>query len=153
MFVFPVDEGVTWKGKNPEGFRTPQSINWPAAGGRFTDGYPGKSSLPPTRYSFAREIPPGLKRQIFLFPANAGKFNPAPFHNKMDLDEKPCRNTKKKGKPALFCRKMGIWARKGMGAPKARASNQYGGGAKGGPGKKIFLPFKTQKISSGQPRR
>ena len=74
---------------NPDCFYdTPHIDKLAATGMRFTDGYAANPVCSPTRYSLMTgKYPTRVKATNFFSGKRSGKFNPAPLHNKMDLDE------------------------------------------------------------------
>ena len=91
VLVFLVDDlGYMDIGaNNPDCFyETPHIDKLASTGMRFTDGYAANPVCSPTRYSLMTgKYPTRVKATNFFSGKRSGKFNPAPLHDKMDLDE------------------------------------------------------------------
>ena len=74
---------------NPDCFyETPNIDKLAATGMRFTDGYAANPVCSPTRYSLmSGKYPTRVKATNFFSGKRSGKFNPAPLHDRMDLEE------------------------------------------------------------------
>ena len=122
---------------------------------RFTDGYAANPVCSPTRYSLMTgKYPTRVKATNFFSGKRSGKFNPAPLHNKMDLDETSLAEIlKKQGYQTFFAGKWHLGPSKEW-WPKAQGFDiNMGGWAKGGPytGKKYFSPFKNPELHPDSP--
>ena len=141
---------------NPDCFYdTPHIDKLAATGMRFTDGYAANPVCSPTRYSLMTgKYPTRVKATNFFSGKRSGKFNPAPLHNKMDLDETSLAEIlKKQGYQTFFAGKWHLGPSKEW-WPKAQGFDiNMGGWAKGGPytGKKYFSPFKNPELHPDSP--
>ena len=141
---------------NPDCFYdTPHIDKLAATGMRFTDGYAANPVCSPTRYSLMTgKYPTRVKATNFFSGKRSGKFNPAPLHNKMDLDETSLAEIlKKQGYQTFFAGKWHLGPSKEW-WPKAQGFDiNMGGWSKGGPytGKKYFSPFKNPELHPDSP--
>ena len=141
---------------NPDCFyETPHINKLAATGMRFTDGYAANPVCSPTRYSLMTgKYPTRVQATNYFSGKRSGKFNPAPLHNKMDLDEITLAEIlKKQGYQAFFAGKWHLGPSKEW-WPKAQGFDvNMGGWAKGGPytGNKYFSPFKNPELHPDSP--
>ena len=122
---------------------------------RFTNGYAANPVCSPTRYSLMTgKYPTRVMATNFFSGKRSGKFNPAPLHDRMDLDEITLAEIlKKKGYGTFFAGKWHLGPTKEF-WPKAQGFDiNMGGWAKGGPytGKKYFSPFKNPELHPDSP--
>jgi arylsulfatase A-like enzyme len=94
---------------NPDCFyETPYIDKLAATGMRFTDGYAANPVCSPTRYSLMTgKYPTRVQATNFFSGKRSGKFNPAPLHDKMDLNEITLAELlKEQGYQTFFCWQM-----------------------------------------------
>ena len=141
---------------NPNCFyETPNIDRLAKTGMRFTNGYAANPVCSPTRYSLMTgKYPTRVMATNFFSGKRSGKFNPAPLHDRMDLDEITLAEIlKKKGYGTFFAGKWHLGPTKEF-WPKAQGFDiNMGGWAKGGPytGKKYFSPFKNPELHPDSP--
>ena len=141
---------------NPECFyETPNIDKLAATGMRFTDGYAANPVCSPTRYSLMTgKYPTRVKATNFFSGKRSGKFNPAPLHSRLDLDEITLAEVlKKEGYATYFAGKWHLGPSKEF-WPKAQGFDvNMGGHSRGGPytGKKYFSPFKNPELHPDSP--
>ena len=141
---------------NPDCFyETPHINKLAATGMRFTDGYAANPVCSPTRYSLMTgKYPTRVQATNYFSGKRSGKFNPAPLHNKMDLDEITLAEIlKKQGYQTFFAGKWHLGPSKEW-WPKAQGFDiNMGGWTKGGPytGNKYFSPFKNPELHPDSP--
>ena len=141
---------------NPNCFYETLNIDRLAKTGmRFTNGYAANPVCSPTRYSLMTgKYPTRVMATNFFSGKRSGKFNPAPLHDRMDLDEITLAEIlKKKGYGTFFAGKWHLGPTKEF-WPKAQGFDiNMGGWAKGGPytGKKYFSPFKNPELHPDSP--
>jgi arylsulfatase A-like enzyme len=141
---------------NPECFyETPNIDKLAATGMRFTDGYAANPVCSPTRYSLMTgKYPTRVKATNFFSGKRAGKFNPAPLHDRLDLDEVTLAEVlKKEGYATYFAGKWHLGPSKEF-WPEAQGFDvNMGGHSRGGPytGKKYFSPFKNPELHPDSP--
>ena len=141
---------------NPNCFyETPNIDRLAKTGMRFTDGYAANPVCSPTRYSLMTgKYPTRVMATNFFSGKRSGKFNPAPLHDRMDLDEITLAEIlKKKGYGTFFAGKWHLGPTKEF-WPKAQGFDvNMGGWTKGGPytGKKYFSPFKNPELHPDSP--
>ena len=142
---------------NPDCFyETPHIDKLAATGMRFTDGYAANPVCSPTRYSLMTvKYPTRVQATNYFSGKRSGKFNPAPLHNKMDLDEITLAEIlKKQGYQTFFAGKWHLGPSKEW-WPKAQGFDiNMGGWTKGGPytGNKYFSPFKNPELHPDSPK-
>jgi arylsulfatase A-like enzyme len=142
---------------NPDCFyETPNIDKLAATGMRFTDGYAANPVCSPTRYSLMTgKYPTRVQATNYFSGKRSGKFNPAPLHNKMDLDEITLAEIlKKQGYQTFFAGKWHLGPSKEW-WPKAQGFDiNMGGWTKGGPytGNKYFSPFKNPELHPDSPK-
>lgn len=93
---------------NPNCFyETPNIDRLAKTGMRFTNGYAANPVCSPTRYSLMTgKYPTRVMATNFFSGKRSGKFNPAPLHDRMDLDEITLAEIlKKKGYGTFFAGK------------------------------------------------
>ena len=122
---------------------------------RFTHGYAANPVCSPTRYSLMTgKYPTRVKATNFFSGKRSGKFNPAPLHDKMDLDEITLAEMLKGQEyKTFFAGKWHLGPSKDW-WPKAQGFDiNMGGWARGGPytGKKYFSPFKNPELHPDSP--
>ena len=141
---------------NPNCFyETPNIDRLAKTGMRFTDGYAANPVCSPTRYSLMTgKYPTRVMATNFFSGKRSGKFNPAPLHDRMDLDEITLAEIlKKKGYGTFFAGKWHLGPTKEF-WPKAQGFDvNMGGWTKGGPytGKKYFSPFQNPELHPDSP--
>ena len=141
---------------NPNCFyETPNIDRLAKTGMRFTNGYAANPVCSPTRYSLMTgKYPTRVMATNFFSGKRSGKFNPAPLHDRMDLDEITLAEIlKKKGYGTFFAGKWHLGPTKEF-WPKAQGFDiNMGGWTKGGPytGKKYFSPFKNPELHPDSP--
>ena len=158
VLVFLVDDlGYMDIGaNNPDCFyETPHIDKLASTGMRFTDGYAANPVCSPTRYSLMTgKYPTRVKATNFFSGKRSGKFNPAPLHDKMDLDEITLAEMLKGQEyKTFFAGKWHLGPSKEW-WPKAQGFDiNMGGWARGGPytGKKYFSPFKNPELHPDSP--
>tara|TARA_Y100000590_G_scaffold448979_1_gene586423 strand:+ start:6555 stop:7934 length:1380 start_codon:yes stop_codon:yes gene_type:complete len=141
---------------NPNCFYETPNINHLAATGmRFTDGYAANPVCSPTRYSLMTgKYPTRAMVTNWFSGKRSGKFNPAPFKNKMQLSEITLAEILKgKGYVTFFAGKWHLGPTKKF-WPKAQGFDiNMGGHSQGGPytGKKYFSPFENPELNPDSP--
>ena len=158
VVVFLVDDPgyMDIGANNPDCFYdTPHIDKLAATGMCFTDGYAANPVCSPTRYSLMTgKYPTRVKATNFFSGKRSGKFNPAPLHDKMDLDEITLAEIlKKQGYQTFFAGKWHLGPTKEW-WPKAQGFDiNMGGWARGGPytGNKYFSPFKNPELHPDSP--
>jgi arylsulfatase A-like enzyme len=141
---------------NPDCFyETPNIDKLAATGMRFTDGYAANPVCSPTRYSLMTgKYPSRVKATNFFSGKRSGKFNPAPLHDRLDLDEVSLAEIlKKKGYATYFAGKWHLGPTKEF-WPKAQGFDvNMGGHSRGGPytGNKYFSPFQNPELHPDSP--
>ena len=95
---------------NPNCFyETPNIDRLAKTGMRFTNGYAANPVCSPTRYSLMTgKYPTRVMATNFFSGKRSGKFNPAPLHDRMDLDEITLAEILKKKYPkwGIFLKKL-----------------------------------------------
>eukprot|EP00903_Cladosiphon_okamuranus_P003827 g3825.t1 len=136
---------------NPDCFyETPSIDAFAGTAMRFTDGYAANPVCSPTRYSLMTgKYPTRAMATNFFSGKRSGNFDPAPLHDRMDLEEITIAEALKEQNYATFF--AGKWH---LGeSEEYYPQNQgfdinIGGYNKGGPytGKKYFAPFKNPQM-------
>ncbi len=158
ILVFLVDDlGYMDIGANNPGtfYETPNIDKLAATGMRFTDGYAANPVCSPTRYSLMTGKYPSRPDATNYFSGKrSGKFNPAPLHNRMDLEEVTLAEVvKQKGYSTFFAGKWHLGPDKSH-WPQAQGFDiNMGGHSAGGPytGKRYFSPFKNPELNPDSP--
>ncbi len=139
---------------NPDSFYdTPHVDALAASGMKFTDGYAANPVCSPTRFGIQTGRYPTRKDCTNFFSGRrAGKFNSAPLHDQLDLEEVTMAEAlKEQGYATFFAGKWHLgkteehW-------PKAQGYDVNAGGHnRGGPygGKKYFSPYGNPRLSDG----
>ena len=141
---------------NPDCFyETPNIDKLAATGMRFTDGYAANPVCSPTRYSLMTgKYPSRVNATNFFSGTRSGKFNPAPLHDRLDLDEITLAEVlKKEGYTTYFAGKWHLGPSKEF-WPKAQGFDvNMGGHSRGGPytGNKYFSPFQNPELHLDSP--
>jgi len=139
---------------NPETFYETPNLNRLAASGmRFTDGYAANPVCSPTRYSLLTgRYPSRVDATNFFSGRRAGKFNPAPLHDNMPLEEVTLAEAMKAGGYRTYF--AGKWH---LGPDESYWPREQGfdvnvaGNSAGGPyrGKKYFSPYDQPFLENG----
>ncbi len=141
---------------NPNCFyETPNIDELAQSGMRFTDGYAANPVCSPTRYSLMTgRYPTRVEATNFFSGKRSGKFNPAPLHDRMPLNEITIAQAlKAQGYSTFFAGKWHL----GDSAeyyPQNRGFDvNIGGYSRGGPytGNKYFAPFDNPEIKVESP--
>jgi arylsulfatase A-like enzyme len=120
---------------------------------RFTNGYAANPVCSPTRYSIMTgKYPTRVKATNFFSGRRGGKFNPAPLHDRMDLEEVTIAEALKKHNYAtFFAGKWHLGPTEKHWPTKQGFDVNVGGYSRGGPygGKKYFSPYGNPRMSDG----
>ena len=139
---------------NPETFyETPHIDQLAASGVRFTNGYAANPVCSPTRYSIMTgKYPSRIDVTNYFSGKRAGKFEPAPLHDRMPLNETTLAEAfKAKGYHTFFGGKWHLGPDENFWPEKHGFDVNAGGMNRGGPygGKKYFSPYGNPRLADG----
>lgn len=139
---------------NPKSFyETPNIDRLAASGLKFTDGYAANPVCSPTRFGIQTGRYPTRKDATNFFSGKrAGKFLPAPLHDRLDHDEVTIAEAlKKQGYATFFAGKWHLGPTAEFWPKKHGYDVNIGGFHKGGPygGKKYFSPYGNPRMEDG----
>ena len=135
---------------NPDTFyETPNCDRIAAAGCRFTNGYAANPVCSPTRYSIMTgRYPSRPDATNFFAGRRAGAFNPAPLHDRMDLEEVTlAESLKAAGYATCFAGKWHLGPSEEF-WPENQGFDINLGGHRGGMPRSFFSPSKAARITS-----
>lgn len=141
---------------NPNCFyETPNIDGLAESGMRFTDGYAANPVCSPTRYSLMTgKYPTRVEATNFFSGRRSGKFNPAPLHDKMPLNEITIAQAlNASGYSTFFAGKWHLGPSEEYFPQNRGFDVNIGGYFRGGPytGNKYFAPFKNPEIKVESP--
>ena len=141
---------------NPKTFyETPHIDRLAAEGMRFTDGYAACPVCSPTRYSILTgKYPSRVDATNFFSGRRAGRFLPAPLHNRMPREEVTIAETlKEHGYATFFAGKWHLGPSEEFWPEHQGFDINRGGHERGGPygGKKYFSPYGNPRLTDGPP--
>ena len=141
---------------NPRTFyETPHVDRLAATGMRFTQGYAANPVCSPTRYSImAGKYPSRVDATNFFSGARAGRFKPAPLHDRMPLSEVTVGEAlKARGYATFFAGKWHLGPTEEYWPENQGFDVNKGGHMHGGPwgGKKYFSPYANPRLTDGPP--
>lgn len=158
VVVFLVDDlgYMDVQPNNPTCFyETPNIQKLAETGMRFTDGYAANPVCSPTRYSLMTgKYPTRVKATNYFSGKRAGKFNPAPLHDQMDVGEVTLAEMlKQKGYATFFAGKWHLGPNEAFYPQNQGFDVNMGGRNGGGPytGKKYFSPFENDQLKPDSP--
>jgi arylsulfatase A-like enzyme len=139
---------------NSESFyETPHVDRLAKSGMKFTDGYAANPVCSPTRFGIQTGRYPTRKDATNYFSGRrGGRFDSAPLHDRMDLEEVTIAEAlKKKGYATFFAGKWHLGPNEQFWPTKQGYDVNAGGFSKGGPygGKKYFSPYGNPRLSDG----
>jgi len=139
---------------NPESFyETPNIDKLAASGMKFTDGYAANPVCSPTRFGIQTGRYPTRKDATNFFSGKrAGKFLPAPLHDRLDHEEVTIAEAlKKQGYATFFAGKWHLGPTEEFWPKKHGYDVNIGGFSKGGPygGEKYFSPYGNPRMEDG----
>ncbi len=139
---------------NSESFyETPHVDRLAKSGMKFTDGYAANPVCSPTRFGIQTGRYPTRKDATNYFSGRrGGRFDSAPLHDRMDLEEVTnAEALNKKGYANLFAVKWHLGPNEQFWPTKQGYDVNAGGFSKGGPygGKKYFSPYGNPRLSDG----
>ena len=141
---------------NPDCFyETPNIDALATSGMRFTNGYAANPVCSPTRFSLMTGRYPSRVAATNFFTGNRkAKFQGAPLHNRMPLDEQTlAQGLKSKGYATFFAGKWHLGPSEEFFPQNRGFDINQGGWNRGGPytGEKYFAPFKNPQLSPESP--
>jgi arylsulfatase A-like enzyme len=157
VFILVDDLGYMDIGaNNPKTFHETPNIDRLAAQGlRFTDGYAANPVCSPTRYSIMTgKYPTRAGATNFFSGRRAGRFNPAPLHDRMDLEEVTlAESLKRAGYATFFAGKWHLGPTPEFWPERQGFDVNKGGIDRGGPygGKRYFSPYGNPRLEDGPP--
>ncbi|MEM0897137.1 MAG: sulfatase-like hydrolase/transferase, partial [Verrucomicrobiota bacterium] len=139
---------------NPDSFyETPHIDALARSGMKFTDGYAANPVCSPTRFGIQTGRYPTRKNCTNFFSGKrAGKFNPAPLHDQLDLEEVTIAEAlKAQGYATFFAGKWHLGKTEEYWPEAQGYEVNMGGFSKGGPygGKKYFSPYGNPRLTDG----
>ena len=155
VFILVDDLGYMDIGaNNPETFyETPNIDRLAGAGVRFTDGYAANPVCSPTRYSIMTgKHPSRVDATNFFSGKRAGRFLPAPLHDRMDPEEVTIAEAlKEHGYATQFAGKWHLGPTEEFWPENQGFDFNKGGHHRGGPygGKRYFSPYGNPRLSDG----
>ena len=141
---------------NPNTFyETPNIDRLARTGMRFTNGYAANPVCSPTRYSIMTgRYPSRVDATNYFSGRRAGRFLPAPLHNKMPLAETTLAEALKEGGyRTFFAGKWHLGPDENFWPTKQGFDINKGGHVAGGPFKagKYFSPYGNPRLEDGPP--
>lgn len=141
---------------NPKTFYdTPHIDRLAATGMRFTQGYAANPVCSPTRYSIMTgKYPSRVDATNFFSGTRAGRFKPAPLHDRMPLSEVTVAEAlKARGYVTFFAGKWHLGPTETYWPENQGFDLNKGGHKHGGPwgGKKYFSPYANPRLTDGPP--
>ena len=136
---------------NPDTFyETPNCDRIAAAGCRFTNGYAANPVCSPTRYSIMTgRYPSRPDATNFFAGRRAGAFNPAPLHDRMDLEEVTlAESLKAAGYATCFAGKWHLGPSEEF-WPENQGFDINIGGHRGGMPRSFFSPYRNPRLEDG----
>ena len=139
---------------NPDGFYdTPNLDRLARSGVRFTRGYAANPVCSPTRYSLMTgKYPTRAQATNYFSGRRAGRFAPAPFEDRMRLEERTLAEAlKAAGYATFFAGKWHLGPDEDHWPTRQGFDVNRGGHASGGPygGKKYFSPYGNPRLEDG----
>lgn len=139
---------------NPNTFyETPHIDKLAASGMRFTDGYAANPVCSPTRFGIQTGRYPTRKDATNFFSGKrAGKYLPAPLHDRLDHEEITIAEAlKEQGYATYFAGKWHLGPSEEFWPKHHGYDVNIGGFSRGGPygGKKYFSPYGNPRMSDG----
>jgi len=139
---------------NPNTFyETPHIDKLAASGMRFTDGYAANPVCSPTRFGIQTGRYPTRKDATNFFSGKrAGKYLPAPLHDRLDHEEITIAEAlKEQGYATFFAGKWHLGPSEEFWPKHHGYDVNIGGFSRGGPygGKKYFSPYGNPRMSDG----
>ena len=157
LFILVDDLGYMDIGaNNPDTFyETPNIDRLAATGMRFTNGYAANPVCSPTRYSIMTgKYPSRVDATNYFSGARAGRFKPAPLHDRMPLEEVTIAEAlKAAGYATYFAGKWHLGPTEQFWPEHQGFDVNQGGHRHGGPwgGKKYFSPYANPRLKDGPP--
>ena len=139
---------------NPKTFyETPNLDRLAATGMRFTDGYAANPVCSPTRYSIMTgKYPSRVDATNYFSGKRAGRFLPAPLHDRMPLSEVTVAEAlKARGYATFFAGKWHLGPTAEFWPERQGFDVNKGGHKHGGPwgGRKYFSPYANPRLPDG----
>jgi arylsulfatase A-like enzyme len=139
---------------NPRTFyETPHIDRLAASGMRFTDGYAANPVCSPTRYSIMTgKYPTRVAATNFFSGTRAGRFRPAPLHNRMPLEEVTLAEAlREHGYATFYAGKWHLGPDETFWPERQGFDINKGGCDRGGPygGKRYFSPYGNPRLEDG----
>jgi len=141
---------------NPDTFyETPNIDRLAQSGMRFTHGYAANPVCSPTRYSIMTgKYPSRVNATNYFSGKRAGRFLPAPLHDRMPLEEVTIAEAlKDQGYATFFAGKWHLGPNEKFWPTQQGFDINKGGWSSGGPfrGKKYFSPYGNPRLQDGPP--
>lgn len=155
VFFLVDDLGFMDVGCNNPGtfYETPNINRLAKTAMRFTNGYAANPVCSPTRYSIMTgKYPSRVDATNFFSGRRAGRFRPAPLHDRMPLSETTIAEAlKAHGYSTFFAGKWHLGPNEKFWPKKQGFDINMGGFVRGGPygGKKYFSPYGNPRLSDG----
>ncbi|WP_166831304.1 sulfatase [Thalassoroseus pseudoceratinae] len=139
---------------NPDSFyETPNIDRLAASGMRFTNGYAANPVCSPTRYSIMTgKYPSRVDATNYFSGKRSARFEPAPLHDQMDLDEVTIAETlKEHDYHTFFAGKWHLGPTEKYWPTKQGFDVNKGGFSRGGPygPGKYFVPYGNPRLEDG----
>lgn len=137
---------------NPQTFyETPNVDRLAREGMRFTQAYAANPVCSPTRYSIMTgRYPTRVGATNFFSGRRSGRFEPAPLHNRMDLDEVTLAEVlKEQGYKTAFLGKWHLGPTEEFWPEQQGFEINVGGHSAGSPPGGYFAPYKNPRLPSG----
>lgn len=153
-FVFFLVDDLGWADISPNNpntfYETPNVAKLAADGMRFTNGYAANPVCSPTRYSLMTgRHPSRVDATNFFSGARAGRFKPAPLHNRMDLSEVTLGETfRDAGYRTVFLGKWHLGPSEEFWPEHQGFEFNFGGHVRGLP-RSYFAPYRNPRLKDG----
>ena len=153
-FVFFLVDDLGWADISPNNpntfYETPNVAALAADGMRFTNGYAANPVCSPTRYSIMTgRHPSRVDATNFFSGARSARFNPAPLHNRMDLNEVTLAESfRDAGYRTVFLGKWHLGPTEEFWPKHQGFEFNFGGHVRGAP-RNYFAPFSNPRLKDG----